>query len=108
MTTPTREQVAFTAHLTHWDKSYPIRFDDFSAGYNAARSDLEATIAEQTKQIEEMAEAIKKAADQIRVCDYTPARSTLLTALAAFKDWCDLLPDEQYFQPQLLPRKRTS
>ena len=59
MTTPTREQVAFTAHLTHWDKSYPIRFDDFSAGYNAARSDLEATIAGQAKQIEEMAEAIR-------------------------------------------------
>ena len=59
MTTPTREQVAFTAHLTHWDKSYPIRFDDFSAGYNAARSDLEATIAEQAMRIEEMAEAIR-------------------------------------------------
>ena len=53
------------------------------AGYNAARSELEATIVDQAKQLEEMAEAIKKAADQIRVCDYTPARSTLLVAIAA-------------------------
>lgn len=63
MTTPTREQVAFTAHLTHWDKSYPIRFDDFSAGYNAARSDLEATIAEQAKQTDQANNRFNKVRD---------------------------------------------
>jgi hypothetical protein len=36
---------------------------------------------ETLKQRDELLAAMKKAADQIRVCDYTPARSTLLVAL---------------------------
>ena len=33
-----------------------------------------------------LVDASQLAADQIRKCDYTPARSTLLVALAAFKE----------------------
>ena len=67
MTTPTREQVVRDAFeskygdIAEWvsELDYDSAFDDFEAGYNAARADLEPTIAEQAKQLEEMAEAIR-------------------------------------------------
>ena len=40
-----------------------------------------AYIEQLEKQNAELLAAMQKAADQIRVCDYTPARSTLLVAL---------------------------
>lgn len=39
-------------------------------------------IAEMHEECEAMRSAMQKAAEQIRRCDYTPARSTLLVALA--------------------------
>ena len=39
-------------------------------------------IAELHEEREELRSAMQKAAEQIRRCDYTPARSTLLVALA--------------------------
>ena len=44
---------------------------------------LEQQLAERDKLLLLAKDAISKAANEIRVCDYTPARSTLLTALAA-------------------------
>ena len=38
-------------------------------------------IAKRDQEIERLRAAIQQAADQIRRCDYTPARSTLLVAL---------------------------
>ena len=84
MTTPTREQVVQMARRAFGMQYCPLPVLDHQLErlVAIARADLEATIVDQAKQIEEMAEAIKKAADQIRVCDYTPARSTLLVAIA--------------------------
>jgi chromosome segregation ATPase len=42
-------------------------------------------LADLEQQREELLAAAQKAADQIRVCDYTPARSTLLVAIASVK-----------------------
>lgn len=38
-------------------------------------------IAKRDREIERLRAAMQEAADQIRRCDYTPARSTLLVAL---------------------------
>lgn len=43
-------------------------------------------IAELTRQRDEAIQSMQTAADQIRKCDYTPARSTLLVAIAAIKE----------------------
>lgn len=48
----------------------------------------EAMLVEMDKQaavIEQMQKSIQMAAEQIRKCDYTPARSTLLCAMKDFK-----------------------
>ena len=63
-----KEQVA------HLDKDYAKRFEQM---------ELE-TLSLQSKSAA-LVDASQLAADQIRKCDYTPARSTLLVALCAFK-----------------------
>jgi hypothetical protein len=44
---------------------------------------LEQQLAEREKLLLMAKDAMSKAANEIRVCDYTPARSTLLATLAA-------------------------
>lgn len=50
----------------HCDEHVYVRLDDVAAN--------------------DLATAVAQAAEQIRRCDYTPARSTLLVALAKFKE----------------------
>jgi 4-hydroxy-3-methylbut-2-enyl diphosphate reductase IspH len=47
---------------------------------------LRQTAVRQAAQIEMMRGAMRRAADEIRKCDYTPARSTLLTSIASTPD----------------------
>ncbi len=49
-------------------------------------SHTEAKLDELIKQRDELLAAMKKAAEEIRRCDYTPARSTLLVAIASVKE----------------------
>ena len=44
--------------------------------------ELERKVASRDAEIAELVEALEKASEEIRRCDYTPARSTLLVALA--------------------------
>ena len=48
--------------------------------------DAAARIAELEKQRDTLLAAAQQAANEIRKCDYTPARSTLLTAIASVKE----------------------
>ena len=59
MTTPTREQVAQWGETQYSPNFMKMNIKYMTALYELARADIEATIAEQAKQLEEMAEAVR-------------------------------------------------
>jgi len=73
-----KEQVAYLEELNRklCDKANQLTIMDARAG---------ETVARQAAVIEQMQKSIQMAAEQIRKCDYTPARSTLLCAMKDFK-----------------------
>lgn len=54
---------------------------EFAVGFDQAIQDAMAVYYELTRQRDLAVDAMRVAAEQIRKCDYTPARSTLLVAI---------------------------
>ena len=93
MTTPTREQVVQWAnsagHRLNHRLNVPAYEHEMITFATLARADLEATIAEQVKQLEEMAEAIRVKDEALKkLIQHTPSQTIPCNGVKCRERWC--------------------